>query len=249
MELRTRPRLRLAGWLQTLWPICAPSLGCAVSAWRQAAEAWQEAARLRRLLALAEVHDFTHCLDTLRADLRWQLDRLAQALPALRRSFGSTGRPPGLADWVHELGALEAEFGRFESGGRGTVLRVVTEPVTLEGIDLGPFAVEFVLARLGRDPGPSCFRVVALDPNPAAGREEVTHPHVSGVELCAGDATVPIQRALADGRLADAFVLVRSVLTHYYAGSAYVALDVWDGLTCGDCGDRADRAETGRCGA
>jgi hypothetical protein len=196
---------------------------------------------------LADQHDFCYCLDTLRDDLRWHLDRLAQALPALRRSAGSTGRVPSLADWVHELDALEAEFGRFETGERGMVLRVVTEPVTLERIALGPFAVELVLARLDRNPGPSCFRVVALDPNPAVGREEVPHPHVSGEELCAGDATVPIQRALADGRLADAFVLVRSVLTTYHAGSAYVLLDVWDGLTCGDCGDRADRAETGRC--
>jgi hypothetical protein len=197
---------------------------------------------------LADQHDFTYCIDTLRADLVWQLDRLAQALPALRRSVGPTGRPPTLADWVHELDALEAEFGRFETGERRTVLRVVTELVTLEGIALGPFAVELVLARLGRDPGPSCFRIVALDSNPAVGREEVTHPHVSGEELCAGDATVPIQRALADGRLADAFVLVRSVLSTYHGGSAHVALDVWDGLSCGDCGDRADRAETGRCG-
>jgi hypothetical protein len=198
---------------------------------------------------LADQHEFNYCLDTLWADLRWQLDRLAQALPALHRSVGSTGRVPNLADWVHELDALENEFGRFETGEQSMVLRVVTEPVTLEGVALGPFAIELVLARLSRDQGPSCFRIVALDPNPPVGREEVTHPHVSGEELCAGDATVPIQRALADGRLADAFVLVRSVLSTYHAGSAYVALDVWDGLTCGDCGDRADRAETGRCGA
>ena len=248
MDPRTRARLRLAGWLQTLWPACTPTIGND-AAWRQAAEAWHEVIRLQRLLHLADQHDFSYCLDTLRADLRWQLDRLAQALPALRRSVGPIGRPPNLADWVHELDALEAEFGRFETGERGMVLRVVTEPVTLEGIALGPFAVELVLARLGRDPGPSCFRIVALDSNPAVGREEVTHPHVSGEELCAGDATVPIQRALADGRLADAFVLVRSVLSTYHGGSAHVALDVWDGLSCGDCGDRADRAETGRCGA
>jgi len=33
----------------------------------------------------------------------------------------------------------------------------------------------------------------------------VTHPHVNDEQLCADDAAVPLQRALTEGRLADAF--------------------------------------------
>jgi hypothetical protein len=81
------------------------------------------------------------------------------------------------------------------------------------------------------------FQVVALDPNPAAANNEVFHPHLNGTSLCAGDALVPIQHALEQGRLADAFCLVRSVLNHYNAESSYVGLDRWGGSECHDCGD------------
>jgi hypothetical protein len=66
--------------------------------------------------------------------------------------------------------------------------------------------------------------VEAVDPNPATNDEEVTHPHVKSNGLCAGDATVPIQAALQDGRICDAMLLVNAVLQHYNPASPYVSL-------------------------
>jgi hypothetical protein len=245
----TKLNFRLARKLQDLWQARVSHVGGDELAWRQAADAWTDLGRLRRQLRLAEDYGFVHCLESLRADLRWQLDQLGRALPSLHGAARSIDRVLGLADWMQELDGLAGEFGGFESDEDRLTLRIVTEPLTLEGVELGPFAIEFPLDRIGRQRGAGCFRVVALDPNPATGREEVCHPHVNGVELCAGEATVPIERALDDGRLVDAFVLVRNVLTTYNPRSAYVRLEVWDGLNCDDCGDRVDRDESSSCSA
>ena len=78
--------------------------------------------------------------------------------------------------------------------------------------------------------------MIAQTPNRAASNEEVTHPHVSGNGICAGDAQAPIRVALEQGRLCDAFCLIRSVLTHYGESSPYVPLSEWDGVSCYECG-------------
>ena len=77
--------------------------------------------------------------------------------------------------------------------------------------------------------------------------DAVTHPHVRDRALCAGDAATPIAEALAAGRLADAFLLVRSVLRHYNVASPYVALDHWNGQPCAECGATSDADETYFC--
>ena len=64
----------------------------------------------------------------------------------------------------------------------------------------------------------------------------MTHPHVKDGTLCAGDANLPIQRALEQGRFADAFCLIRSVLTNYNPNSPHVHLNEWAGRGCYDCG-------------
>ncbi|MGC9455864.1 MAG: hypothetical protein ACP5HU_13545, partial [Phycisphaerae bacterium] len=80
------------------------------------------------------------------------------------------------------------------------------------------------------------YRIVALDPRPAAGHEHVTHPHVSDQRLCEGDAGAAISSVLQTGRICDFFQLVHSVLTTYNSGSPYVPLENWDGRSCYDCG-------------
>jgi hypothetical protein len=47
-----------------------------------------------------------------------------------------------------------------------------------------------------------------MDPHPSSRNNEVTHPHVSGERLCAGDAGAAIEAAIASGRICDFFVLV-----------------------------------------
>jgi hypothetical protein len=95
--------------------------------------------------------------------------------------------------------------------------------------------------------GSGSFEVVALEPNPPAGREDVTHPHVRDGSLCAGDATAPLNKAVAEGRLVDAFLLVRAVLVHYNPHSPHVPLSEWDGFLCADCQTRGDRDERYSC--
>jgi hypothetical protein len=73
------------------------------------------------------------------------------------------------------------------------------------------------------------------------------HPHVKDEQLCAGDATVPVAQALAQGRITDAFCMISAVLHTYNAHSAYVGLDDWSGPTCGDCGTRPTRGEVYSC--
>ena len=45
--------------------------------------------------------------------------------------------------------------------------------------------------------------------------------------------------------VADAFLIVRSVLTTYNADSPFVPLTAWDGFNCSNCGRRGDSGEAG----
>ncbi len=101
-----------------------------------------------------------------------------------------------LGEWLGEFEQLDEEFGEIKVEWDRRCLSIVTEPITLQEVDLGPFAIELFWERLARRVGSSCFEIVALEPNPATCNESVTHPHVREGELCAGDATTPIEKAL-----------------------------------------------------
>jgi len=143
---------------------------------------------------------------------------------------------PSLRDLVAELRATQEEFGGLRHCRDVQCVAVVTEPIELEGVYLGAFEIQLVIPELARTTGHGAMRVVALDPNPAASNEEVTHPHVSGERLCPGDAGAAIQAGLAGGRICDLFTLVRSVLGTYNRDSPYVPLEDWAGQPCYDCG-------------
>jgi len=106
---------------------------------------------------------------------------------------------------VAELQQLEVEFGDLEFDCQGQTISVSTGPITLEDVYLGPFRICLCWERLSHCTGSACFDIVALDPHPSGPNEAVTHPHVKEEELCAGDAAVPLQKALAQGRLADSY--------------------------------------------
>ena len=130
---------------------------------------------------------------------------------------------------------------------RSTYLSVTTEPITLEGHYLGPFEIRLDLRRLTAE---SPYRVIALDPHPAASREGVTHPHVLDEVLCEGDGRTAIRQALAQGRLLDFFQLVVNLLRTYNRESPFVELALWNGEGCGDCGETVTaeyRYECQRC--
>ena len=91
--------------------------------------------------------------------------------------------------------------------------------------------------------------MIALEPNPSANNEEVTHPHVQNQELCEGEGILPIRHALQHGRLGDFFQIVSQILHTYNPGSAYVSLGDWDGVSCAACGYTVAEDERTSCWA
>jgi hypothetical protein len=176
--------------------------------------------------------------------LRNNLDRLLRVK--------TQPQSPAVPTWgflLDELRQLQQEFGNLVINPKCGQIAVTTDPIRLEGRYLGPFRIELYIDRLSDRMGSGAFDCVATDPHPAAGNEETTHPHVKSNNLCAGEATVPIQAALRQGRIADAFSLINSVLNTYNPGSPYVSLDDWEGIACGDCGATTDRDELFSCDA
>ena len=143
---------------------------------------------------------------------------------------------PAPRQLYEELQQVQEEFGRLDYNQEEQTLCVFTEPIELEGIFLGDFEIQLQIAKVAEMKNNGYLRVIALDPHPAATNDCVTHPHVSDEYLCTGDASVPMQTALANGRVCDFFMLVRSVLDTYNPSSPYVSLDEWDGICCYDCG-------------
>jgi len=137
---------------------------------------------------------------------------------------------------VSELRQLQDEFGDVGFERRENALSVVTESITLEGIALGPFKIQLELNKLDQLYSSSPYRVIALEPNPAATDSAVTHPHVNCEKLCEGEGSAAIKTAIEEGRICDFFTLVRSILHTYGADSPYVSLDDWYGTSCYDCG-------------
>ena len=214
-------------------------------------------ARNWRLLQTAERRGWRVAAGRLRDELTLDARNLHDRVDELVRrseSFDRSGlqenpRPlqPSLALLIDELRQLEDEFEQVRYELRERRIIAHTEPIELDGLALGRFAIELHLDRFGHGPEYSCFRCTALDPNPASSNASVTHPHVQDGGLCAGDATVPIATALRQGRICDAFCLVRAVLQEYNPHSPYVSIEDWDGVRCHDCEGGVDRDDLNYC--
>lgn len=195
-------------------------------------------ARVWRCIVLARSRGWHLAAEKLHEELFPHARRLQSGVEELLRFQNRTlpPAPPTGSFLVGELRQLQEEFEDVDVRLRHSLVVATTKPIVLEGVHLGRFAIELHLRRLGSHADSSCFDCVSLDPNPAAANEEVTHPHVSGTALCAGDASAPIAASLEQGRICDAFVLVNAVLNTYNPGSPYVRLDEWEGVSCADCG-------------
>jgi hypothetical protein len=165
------------------------------------------------------------------ARLQAAVEHLRTQLPTVRLQSA----PPSLGTIIAELQQLGDEFDDVEIDLKQNLIGVTTEPIVLEGTHLGPFTINLHVSRLADRLDSACFNCVALEPNPAASNDSTVHPHVQDGHLCAGDASVPISAALKDGRIADAFILVRSVLQNYNPDSPYIALEHWSGRRCEEC--------------
>ena len=141
-------------------------------------------------------------------------------------------KTPKLSALVSELDALEQEFGNTEFDTSDNTIYVITDSITLEDIYLGPFKIQLELNKLSELYQNVPYHVIALEPNPAATDDNVTHPHVSNEILCEGDGCVAIRAALEEGRICDFFTMVRSILNTYNPDSPYVALHDWVRFVC-----------------
>jgi hypothetical protein len=173
-----------------------------------------------------------------RQQLRSVVNQFTQALWDSQAKLAEPPRQPipSLWDLFLELQHVHAEFDKVTADHKKKYLAVQTDAIVLKGTYLGRFSLHLRWPRLVDRAGAECFDIVALDPHPSSLNEDVTHPHVKDQTLCAGDATMPLEKALEQGRLTDAFQLVRSVLETYNPHSVHVSLDDWDATNCWECG-------------
>lgn len=171
--------------------------------------------------------------------------------------------PPSLREIYNDLESLEDEFARVaietttcrRQAPRYTLV-ATTDDIILEERNLGPFQIRMDLSRI-RPSGRFDYHVKALQPNCAASRGDVPHPHVSdSTVLCEGDAVAPLTKAMLQGRLLDACLIIKNVLETYNKDSPHVALNAWEDVDddededtscCSDCGDRYDNDDMTHC--
>jgi hypothetical protein len=247
--LSTKLALRLAKRWQTTWEATRkPQLNLDY-AWDRFESRFDMVRRVRQRLDFTSAGLFPLGVGNLNADLRHHLGELTSLAGSLRDEITASRRcpDPDLNSWLAEVRQLEAEFGGVEVQWKESIVRVITEPITLREVELGQFAIDFDWSGLGTKKSAFNFEIVALDPNPASGNDDVTHPHVMKGSLCAGDASVPLQRALEQGRFAEAFLIIQSVLTTYNPASPYVKLEQWSGTPCKDCGCRVEDEDRYLC--
>lgn len=207
-------------------------------------EDWRELRRLAARRAAARFRGWRSAEVRARGEFLHDLERFSRRLHdwvgELRR--GERRRLPSATLLYEELAATEREFGGLEVD--GAAVCVTTAAVVLEGMPLGPFRIRLDVDRVGRD---APFTVTALEPNPAASSDEITHPHVNGERLCVGEGRGAIAAALAEGRLTDFFLIVDRILHTYAEGAAYVELNRWRGVPCRDCADVMDADDAYGC--
>lgn len=208
-------------------------------------ESWQQLAQCFRRMNLARERGWRGPARELAVQLESEFHCLTSQLQSAveRAKALATSRPhPQASDVFREIAALDEEFDEVVCDVRAGTLTVTTEPITLEDLELGRFQIVLELEGVNSY---TPYRIIALDPNPAAKCESITHPHVRDEHLCAGNGYDAIRSALEQGRLYDFFVLVSRVLHTYARGEAYSELNDWHGVRCADC-DAATSEESRR---
>lgn len=214
---------------------------------------WHQIQTLRRQIEQARRRDWHGAARVLVQHLLVTCESLGRDIErAIGNLNASTRRtlPTSVSAIVQDLLALRQEFGEIEIDLAQHTLTVQTEPIEFDDVYLGPFEILLDWSKIGRVTQP--YRVVAIDPHPAARRDDVTHPHVQDEQLCEGEGRAAIASALAGGRLYDFFLLVNQTLQTYGRGSAYVEVGDWLGMPCEGCGysvGEDDRYVCENCGS
>jgi hypothetical protein len=213
--------------------------------------AWQYCDDYLRQISRARERGWYLAAANRERDLRYEVARVRAELAEIEQQLGTaptTDKVVPAAEVYRDLVGLGAEFEDWSFDRCERTVSVTTAPIELEGIYLGPFMIRLHWDRV-RGAGADTYQVLALDPRPAATRDDVTHPHVRQEELCEGEGRLPIRRALAEGRLLDFFLLVSNLLNSYNAESPFVSLADWFAESCADCGTFVNRDERYVCSA
>ena len=71
---------------------------------------------------------------------------------------------------------MEKEFDSIDFDNSENAISVVTDPITLDDVPLGPFKIQLRLGKLGELYKDRPYRVITPNPNPATTDEGVSHP-------------------------------------------------------------------------
>jgi hypothetical protein len=114
------------------------------------------------------------------------LSALRGEIDARLKQQSSQERPvvASLGSIVADLDQLKTEFHAWEFDPKEQDLSVQTEPIELKGVELGEFQINLHLKTLNRPDPVNSYSIIALDANPATGRDGIIHPHVSDQRLC-----------------------------------------------------------------
>ena len=138
--------------------------------------------------------------------------------------------PPTIRMLYDELQATEEEFDGLEID--DTMLSITTEPIELEGIRLGPFAIHLDTGRLSHD---SPYSIIAL--GTASGRiiERNDASPRPWRTLMSRRRPQRHRRSPGGRAVVRLLTVVDRILHTYSEGSAYVELNNWYGKPCHDC--------------
>jgi len=212
-------------------------------------QSWWQCDRLLRLRQRAHRRGWDSAKSKLERELKTGVAQLIQQLSTLHCELSSDSfqqQISSVRELYAELLTLEEEFGEVKLDLRAQTISVMTEPIELEAVYLGPFEIFLDYGNQNSD-GSLIYRVIAKDPHPAFTNDCVTHPHVQSEVVCEGDGRLAIRRSLEQGRLFDFFTMVASLLRTYNSDSPYVALSDWDSVECTECADVIAANEQTRC--
>lgn len=208
---------------------------------------WQEVTKQVQRMELARSKGWLAAGKNLRLDLSYSVRRLMRELDEFHSQLPAGQQRRIVAsprDILADLQQLPLEFEEVAIDLQERTVTVVTDPIRLESLYLGPFQMVLHWDRIG---GSRPYFTRAAEPHRPSHDEEVTHPHVRKDVLCEGDGSAAIKAALLEGRLLDFFALVSQILGTYNDASAYVSIHRWSGVACSDCGYSMDSEDHGIC--
>lgn len=214
--------------------------------WTPLLSHWLRSQQLFELLRSLRGHHWPRARSAIRSRLIDQFSVVREQLHHYLQGPEWNGRLSRLyfRELVDELASLEAEFERVELDLRKRLIKVTTDPIVLEGVELGRYEILLEVDSLKETPR---YTIRSSEGLASSSDSGLCHPHVSHGRLCEGEGRHTIAAALETGRVGDFFVIVRQILETYNAGSAYVSLEDWDGYPCGDCGDLLDDDNSSSC--